>query len=180
MNSNLLLYHVEFFNPWNLLLRMWRGWMPSFSCWRSWGMCAIRNESDLLQFCDHVNSSFHDYLLGLYRGLFIFIFKWSATLSPIQPQLLPSEMNLKCPPLESCPDKFLFYPRPCLAILNSFILWRGTTLCIMYWMLPSYLAEGHCLLRQSWHWEWKQMGKGCVFEFTSCYLCPWAHGMEHV
>ena len=22
--------------------------------------------------------------------------------------------------------------------------------------------------------------KGCVFEFTSCYLCPWVHGMEHV
>lgn len=48
---------------------MWRGLMPSFSCWRSWGTCAIRNESDLLQSCDHVNSSFHDYLLGLYLGL---------------------------------------------------------------------------------------------------------------
>lgn len=51
---------------------MWRGLMPSFSCWRSWGTWAIRNESDPFQFCDHVNFSFHDYLLGLFLGLFFF------------------------------------------------------------------------------------------------------------
>ena len=58
--------------------------------------------------------------------------------------------------------------------------------------------KGHCfsmhyLLDASFTRSWRSLftepklalrmemnEKGCVFEFTSCYLCPWVHGMEHV
>lgn len=178
MNSNLIRCHLEFFNPWNLLLRnveRINAFIFLLEKLRNLGNKEWIRPSSILWPCQLLISWLSSRLIP---GSFFL--KWSATLSLIQPPLLPSQVNLKCPPLEFCSHKFLFCSRPFLAILNGFILWRGTILCIMYWMLPSYLAEGHCLLRQSWHWEWKRMGKGCVFEFTSCYLCPWAHGLQHV
>lgn len=79
--------------------------MSPLSCWRSWGTQweGMNQEiSDLVQYYDHLKSSFQDYLLGLFLG---HVFKkWSAkpcsenTSLTQTLWLLSPHVNLKLPP----------------------------------------------------------------------------------
>lgn len=135
--------------------------------------CAIKNKSGVAD-CSSLQP-FKQFVSWLPSKLTPGSFFWNGT--SLRTACLSRQLGSQLPSLDASWVSLLFSS---LAILKCFLLRLGTAPCIMYWMLPSYPAERHCFLSQSWHREWKRMGKGCVPEFTACYLCSWVCGMWHV